>query len=690
MKKWIVLLLLLAAMAGLAASAAAENPAEPEDEWTVMFYFCGSDLESKHGYASGNLNEMTQVRYPTNFAYTYLENTEKEPDQMPDIGKVNIVIETGGSRKWNMDEYIGIDISTDKLQRWYYPYHPSDYEAGIYDIFKVVDEKPLQSMADPETLTDFISWSAKKYPAKKYALVLWDHGGGAGTGLFVDELYDGDIMYLYELKEAMANSGVYLETVVIDACLMASIETAWTLKDYAHWMVASEEVVPGKGTAVSEWLQNLVAHPNLDGEWLGRCICDTTNLKYANEQDEISRALLTWSVIDLTKIDRLMEVSMPFFELLGDLLVENPDLGTVFSYYIFDAIEFGDSRQDMRDFGNIIYNKYLTNYTDLRMTGEIMQALQDAVVYHSSGFGRAGTYGLSFCYPADFTGEEMDHYARNFPIAPYLAYLDAITAWTAPDWVYEQTKRLPEIDTIKELKVNISKEISPSGMPALLMHYTGVRQAEIYYRLYRLDEGKGEKVRLGRIACSVEYGEDKTLWRAGDPMHWPAVDGSLCCIDLVQDGNWTMLYNIPVQINSDTALLRCGRDIDYEDDVRYSEYEVYGVWEGYDENSRLMNRSVEPLAMQEGREIRMLYPIYDPDPKAKTRYMAGNVLNLQRSLLIEEIPLPAGTYYLEYELVDMFMRSMRLEQIEIQWDGEKMTFPDDFVWEGTVDIQWSH
>ena len=172
-------------------------------------------------------------------------------------------------------------------------------------------------------------------------------------------------------------------------------------------------------------------------------------------------------------------------------------------------------------------------------------------------------------------------------------------------------------------------------------------------------------------------------------MHWPAIDGSLCCIDLVQDGNWTMLYNIPVQINSDTALLRCGRDIDYEDDVRYSEYEVYGVWEGYDENSRLMNRSVEPLAMLEGREIRMLYPIYDPDPKTKTRYMAGDVLNIKRSLPIEEIPLPAGTYYLEYELVDMFMRSMRLEQIEIHWDGEKMTFPDDFVWEGLVDIQWN-
>ena len=33
-------------------------------------------------------------------------------------------------------------------------------------------------MGSPGTLYDFVSWAVEKYPAKKYALVLWNHGGG--------------------------------------------------------------------------------------------------------------------------------------------------------------------------------------------------------------------------------------------------------------------------------------------------------------------------------------------------------------------------------------------------------------------------------------------------------------------------------------------------------------------------------
>ena len=38
---------------------------------------------------------------------------------------------------------------------------------------------------DPQTLIDFVTWAVQNYPAKKYALVLSDHGGG-WTGGFSD------------------------------------------------------------------------------------------------------------------------------------------------------------------------------------------------------------------------------------------------------------------------------------------------------------------------------------------------------------------------------------------------------------------------------------------------------------------------------------------------------------------------
>jgi hypothetical protein len=37
----------------------------------------------------------------------------------------------------------------------------------------------------------------------------------------------------------------------------------------------------------------------------------------------------------------------------------------------------------------------------------------------------------------------------------------------------------------------------------------------------------------------------------------------------------------------------------------------------------------------------------------------------------------------------MFLRPATLGRIEMYWDGEKMTFPEDFTWEGTVRIKWT-
>jgi len=49
-----------------------------------------------------------------------------------------------------------------------YPWYPDD----------IVQTLPEQNMADPATLTSFVNWATINYPAEKYLLVLWNHGGG--------------------------------------------------------------------------------------------------------------------------------------------------------------------------------------------------------------------------------------------------------------------------------------------------------------------------------------------------------------------------------------------------------------------------------------------------------------------------------------------------------------------------------
>ncbi len=673
------------------AAPAGAEAAEQEDEWTVLFYLCGSDLESRYGYATENLKEIAEVYYPENTHSVMMETYGAVPDEdrKRQPGKVNILIETGGSREWHAGS-LGMDIDPSALQRWSYNTYPhiGKGEGDPVDSFELMETLPLQSMADPETLSDFIRWGVRTRPAKKYALVLWDHGDGARSGLFIDELFKQDIMYLYELRQALRDGGAYIETVIIDACLMANIETAWNIREYAHWMVASEETVPGKGTAVAEWLRQLFIYPEGSGEWLGRCVCDTTCIKYTNEEEEQFRDMLTWSVTDLTKAKALADNMENYFRIMDEALREYPPAATTYIRYLFLSAEYGENQQHMRDIGSLFYQEEMGISMPLSVRNEAIRALSEAVVYCVRGPGRSEARGLTFCYPMDFSDDELEIYSRNYPMPFYLAYIDSISDWTAPDWVYEFTERLTDIDDNSWMQIWIQKKLDIDGMPGITVLEDITNLDKICYSLYRVDPETGATIRLGRTDCigrirTSENASDR-IWRAADPMHWPSVDGVLLCMDLVQVRNEHKLYNVPVSMDYKTSILRLGRHVNYAENEKekINEYEVYGLWEGYEENSALMSRSVRPLSALLGREYRMLYPVDGTENGSGVRYESSRVpLKIYKALNVQEIPLPVGTYYLEYEIDDRFMRRTVLDRIEIQWDGENMTIPENSNWE---------
>lgn len=695
MKKQLACLILIITLAILSAVSCGAEGTQPEAsgdrvaDWTVLLYFCGSDLESKYAYASLNLLEIDTVIYPYNVQPIYTLESATRADMMRSIGEVNILFETGGASKWHAQS-VGIDISAKALQRWRYNYYPTPDGEQPEKSMQLLEELPLQSMGEPDTLSDFIRWGAENFPARKYALVLWGHGSGAKTGLLIDELFDNDVLCLYELNQALADSGVFLDTLVLDACMMANIETAWSVEDYARWMVASEETVPGEGTAIGTWLQELVNHPALDGKWLARTVCDSSELKYSNIDDKNALDLLTWSVIDLTKIDHLIASFGHFIQQLNSAIVNSPEIAAIYARYLVEAGVYGDSWQQMLDLGSVVNAEGISGIVDNILLDSILEALSEAVVYISRGPGRSAASGLSFCYPAGAEAVDLDNYAMNFPMSPYMAYLDCISPWSAPDWIYGSITPLPELDTIDALQVTVEKRMSTGGIPGVVFGETMSNVSGLYYSLYRMEED-GDIVQLGKMDCLTDITEEAVLLRPENPMRWLAVEGQLCCASLIQSGGWTTrLYNIPVQINNDVSILRCGQiTIGHnEDGSRISRYDIYGIWEGYDADSKLPNRSVETLATVTGQEYRPVYPLADMKTRSEIAYKFGRRKTMPRALEVTEIMLPPGTYFMEYEIRDVFMRSTTLDRIEIHWDGKEMTYPDGFTWEGVVLSDW--
>ena len=684
--KWMIALLaaLLAVIAIHTLPALAEA-GDDEAEWTVLFYMCGSDLEFKYGYGTENLEDIAKCVYPQRQVEDLIQvyGDVLSEDQLPKPGRVNVLIETGGCKQWHAQK-LGMSISSKALQRWRYECYQNDEKP---DGFFLEQSLPLRSMADPETLSDFVRWGAENYPARKYALVLWDHGGGSKTGIFVDELFGGDVMYLDELGSALRDSGVHLEAVLFDACLMAGLETAYAISDSANWMIASEEVVAGKGTAVDRWLQQIYIAPSLDGEWLGRWICDMTQIKYANEDDEQAQQLLTWSVIDLSRIPQLVEMFDRGFNSMGVVYARYPRLMSAFAKYILQMENYGTSEGDekMWDLAGFFYAPETSMMMPTDMLRETLTALKEAVVYCVRGSGRSAARGLSYCYAVSFDTEELEVYARNCPMPHYLALLDAITPWTAPDWVYETAERLPELSKLDQYRVILEKVRWHDDMPGL--SFVGNYDAGVgmvRYRMFRKDEDTGDILLLGIMPTYYDdtIGE-KGVYTAVEPWMWPALEGQPIpsyVINNVEPGSINYLGSIPIRIGTEQWFLRYGY-FGAED-----HYTVYGLWAGYETDSKLFNRNVKSLSQMAGQEYSLLYPVYTSDYEKLTNFSVAEPQTLYRAMLLEDRLLPPGTYYIQYMVYDMFMRPMPLEWIEFEWDGEHIAFPDDFAWEGTEEL----
>ena len=678
-----ILLLILLALLVCLPAAAEETETAPaagngnEAEWTVMFYMCGSDLESRYCYATGNLEEISKCEPPYNQSiqlaakYGY----EVTPDMLPNPGKVNVIIETGGCKAWHAQR-LGLDISTRKLQRWSFEQIREDGSGG----FSLEEELPLASMADPETLQDYIAWSAEKYPAKRYALVLWDHGGGSKTGIFIDELYDNDTMYLYELGTALRNSGVHLNTILFDACLMANLETAVIIKDYADYMVASEEVVAGQGTAIGSWLQELYYAPTTDGKRLGRLICDTTQIKCAEIEDSQAAEMLTWSVIDLSKVDHLAECVERFYGIVGRAYTDYMELMRIYMFRLINNERYGDRRDSMFDLASLFYNAGLYQTADTSIRQDMLEAMEDVVIYNARGSDHFGARGLSFCYAATLSPEELDIYRKNCPSPSYLALIDAVSPWTAPDWVYQYAEKLPDINDLEAYQINMDKKICADGTPGVNLSEGTRNVSLILYRWLRKDEDTGELINMGvRLAAEGLTEDGEFLYRAEEPWNWPSLEGTPCCFNVnsFYPGG-TSLCEIPIKVGADVWKLRIG----------YSEqtgYEIYGVWDGSEYVGQRFTRNMKTLPQMIGQNYQLLYPVADTE---EVYFKIGEESPFYRSMKIGTTKMPAGTYYLEYIVMDMFQRTIPMDRIEVHWDGNELTMAEGTEWDGTVRLVW--
>ena len=359
-----------------------------QDTATIMLYMCGTDLESQSAMASKDLQEMVNASLNDH---------------------INLIIYTGGCRQWRNS------IVSSSVNQIY-----KVEKGGLICLNKNAGNG---AMTSPKTLSSFIQFCSKNYPASRNMLILWDHGGGSISGYGYDEKTRGaGSMTLKGLDEALAAGKTKFDFIGFDACLMATLENGLTMAPYADYLIASEETEPGLGWYYTNWLTTLAREPSISTPELGKKIADDFVSACAQS---CPGQKTTLSVVDLAELETTIPSAFNSFSASTLEMLKNDGYQTV-----------SNARSSTREFAastkiDQIDLVHLALKLDTRESRKLADTILSAVKYNRTSSDMTNAYGLSLYFPYKKVSNVNNAVAAYNAIGLDDAYTDCIRTFAS-------------------------------------------------------------------------------------------------------------------------------------------------------------------------------------------------------------------------------------------------------------------
>ena len=637
-----------------------------KDSWTIFIYLCGSDLESGGGAATSDLAEMVSMSGGEN---------------------VRLIVEAGGAKKWQGD------VKSNCLQRFLIE------ETSIME----VDSVDAADMGNPATLSDFLTWGLKNYPADHMGVILWDHGGGSISGVCFDEKNDYDSLSLRELGSALAGLNDFLwekfDFVGFDACLMGTLEMANVLASYADYMVASQETEPGSGWEYGSIMEYLEKHPGCDGAELGKALCDS----YYASLDKSSASTATLSVVDLSKID---DVIQDFYRFSQEMYASGEDQATL------AAMSRGIRKAE--NYGGNNWLEGYTNMVDLNglvnacaevtpSAPDVTSSVEDAVTYQVIGEHHSESCGLSTYYPLKVEdADELSTFQQVVVNPSYLSYVDRLAhgatydggeeyedysddTWFEGgfwDWLLSDDEEevqneqqsqdywgYVEQHTDESSVVSFAEDpqVDGDGIYWFQLDENGIdNTSSVNGLVYELSEDGKNYYALGETAdidCDWETGN---VYDGFDGKWLSLPDGQNLCLYIADYDDSSILYTSPISLNGEDTYLRLRQDI------TSGNVTVEGAWNGIYDNGAADRDAVK---ISKGDVIVPQYDAFSADDESIEDTYEGVKYKVEgKNLKIEYDFLPAGMYSYAFCIEDVYGDYLTTDFINLEVDKRGNTF----------------
>ncbi|MCX7796669.1 MAG: clostripain-related cysteine peptidase, partial [bacterium] len=265
------------------------------------------------------------------------------------------------------------------------------------------------NFGNPDYLKGFLSYGLQNYPARRYMVVIKDHGSGwrkrvkkdLSRDICFDEVYGDDSLTISELRSALYYMKVLLgrkiDLLFLDACLMGTIEVDYDLKDLANYLVSSEAIGWGGNTRWDVLFNQLVSYPTISADGLGVLTAQT----YFNSYIEP----ITIMVKDLSKIDDIAKAIYNFAHYLRNYIgtiYENTIINLRNQTQSFAPYEGGPNEYiDLYQFSELIRTQ--SGIIDSNLINSILdlqRIIKASLIYcEDSGYIEGAINGYSIWFP---------------------------------------------------------------------------------------------------------------------------------------------------------------------------------------------------------------------------------------------------------------------------------------------------
>jgi hypothetical protein len=509
----------------------------PTASTTVLVYMEGTSLEEQDNNGTDNIKEMLAATSSSN---------------------LKIVLTTGAANKTSEKD--------NEVKSW------KTVKRHVISNGRLTELEDIGNvdMGTTKVLTDFIEWGQRTRPADRYILVFWDHGGGplggfgghrkpagsaadfpVATNLSVSDLKKA-------VKDVVDKTGKPFELIGFDACLMATLEVADAFKDLGRYLVASEDIEPGKGWDWKVFLDYVALYPEAGGGDIGKAIANGYYAKMSKIGDQFK--YITLSVIDLSKVSQVNSALASFSQWKKGLLDSDglsawSDLAAARSL----SLDFYTSSLEANGASETVdLVDWVTQLDTLKAdsrTNNLIDAVNRALVHQVYGSERKNVSGLTLMFPSVVVWDQtiLNKYDSFDFVSDYKGLVRSFSDFARSDKVPVVSITKPTFENItggKKMAASYSAKVGETTINQYRYEraYVARKRAEtlgdgtagmLYYGHQYLQDADPTKVTL-------EYAWTNT---------WYTLNGKPVSLIGERSANGGVLYKIPVAIalKTDTA-----------------------------------------------------------------------------------------------------------------------------------------